>query len=110
MKTPLMLLFFPVLACAAPPSLDHDEFDATLYAPYRAPPSGARTFVMTFDYPRLNSPLPADWRLDVTRAGVPVAHWRGQVTLSGAPVEVRVDWTGAAQEGIYTARLVARAV
>jgi hypothetical protein len=109
MKTPLVLLFVPVLACAAPPSLDHDEFDATLYAPYRAPPSGARTFVMTFDYPRLNSPLPADWRLDVTRAGVPVAHWRGQVTLSGAPVEVRVDWTGAAQEGVYTARLVARA-
>jgi hypothetical protein len=107
MKTPLLLLFVPALACAAPPSPDHSEFDAALYAPYRAPPSGARTFVLSFDYPHLTVPLPAYWRLDVTHAGVPVAHWRGQVDLHGAPVDVRVDWGGTAQAGIYTARLVA---
>ena len=109
MKKPLLLLFVPVLACAGTPSPDHDEFDATLYAPFHAPASGARTFIVTLDYPHLTSALAADWRLALTYAGRPVAHWSGQVTLRGAPVEVRVDWAGAAQEGLYTARLVARA-
>jgi hypothetical protein len=109
MKAPLLLFLVPALACAGAPSPDHSEFDATLYAPFLAPPSGARTFILSFDYPHLRVPLPAHWRLELTFAGVPVAHWRGQVALHGAPVAVHVDWAGAAQAGIYTARLVARA-
>jgi hypothetical protein len=109
MKTPILLLFFPLAVGAAGPSVDHSEFDATLYAPYRAPPSGARMFTLTFDYPHLDVPLAASWRLDLDYGGVPVKQWRGQVLLRGAPVEVRVDWAGAAQPGLYTARLVANA-
>ncbi|WP_332879200.1 CehA/McbA family metallohydrolase [Massilia sp. S19_KUP03_FR1] len=107
MKAPIVLLLFPLLACAAGPSPDHSEFEATLFAPYRAPPSGARTFTLSFDYPKLPTPLVATWRLDLSRAGVPVAQWHGQVTLHGAPVEAKVDWAGATQAGIYTVRLTA---
>jgi len=109
MKTPFVLLFVPALACAGAPSPDHTEFDAALHAPYRAPASGARTFTLAFDYPDLQAPLPAHWQLALTHAGVPVAHWRGQVELHGGPVDVRVDWAGAAQAGIYTARMTASA-
>jgi len=104
-----LLLALPLAAGAAAPSPDHREFDATLHAPYRAPPSGARTFTLTFDYPHLPSPLRASWRLELAYAGVPVKAWRGQVTLAGAPVAVQVDWAGAAQAGVYTVRLVAQA-
>ncbi len=107
MKPPILLLFFPLLACAAGPSPDHSEFEATLFAPYRAPPSGARTFTLSFDYPHPATSVKVTWRLDLARAGVPVAQWHGQVVMRGQPVEVRVDWAGAAQAGIYTARLTA---
>jgi hypothetical protein len=107
MKTPLCLLFFPLLACAASPSPEHSEFEAMLFAPYRAPPSGARTFTLTFAYPHVSQPVVATWRLDLARAGVPVGQWHGQVVLRGDPVEARVAWTGAAQAGVYTARLTA---
>jgi hypothetical protein len=112
MKAPTLLPLFllcPWLACAAVPFLDHREFDATLFAPFRAPPSGARTFTITLDYPQLAAPLTATWRLALTRAGVLAAEWTGQAGLRGDPVVVHVDWNGAAQPGIYTARLVAQA-
>ena len=85
MKAPILLLLFPLLACAAGPSPDHSEFEAMLFAPYRAPPSGARTFPLSFDYPHSSVPVLASWRLDLARAGVPVAQWHGQVLLRGAP-------------------------
>lgn len=109
MKAPLFLLLFPLLACAAGPAPEHSEFEATLYAPYRAPPSGARVFTLSFDYPHLANPLLASWRLDLARAGVAIAQWHGQVMLRGAPVAAHVAWAGAAQAGIYTVRLTASA-
>jgi len=109
MKTPLVLLLVPVLAWSSAPSPDHNEFEAALHAPFRAPASGARTFTLAFDYPHLAAPLPVYWRLEVTLAGVPVAQWRGQAELRGAPVDVRIDWGGANQAGIYTARMTAHA-
>lgn len=107
MKTPLLVLWLPLLACAASPSVDHTEFDATLFAPYRAP-AGVRTFVVTLAYLHAAKPLTATWRLEVTRAGVPIAQWRGRVLLHEAPVDVPVTWNDPAQAGTYTARLVAR--
>jgi hypothetical protein len=109
MKAPLILLFVPALAWSGAPSLDHSEFEAALHAPYRAPASGARTFTLAFDYPQLAAPLPVHWRLAVTRAGVIKAEWSGYVDLHGAPVDVRVDWAGAAEAGIYMARMTATA-
>lgn len=105
MKTLTLLLSVPLLAGATLP--DHSEFSASLTAPYLAPPSGARTFTLSFDFPHPVTPFATSWRLDLARAGVPIAQWHGKVVLRGAPVDVQVDWAGAAQAGIYTARLVA---
>jgi hypothetical protein len=104
MKT-LLLLFVPLLLGATLP--DHSEFSATLAAPFLGARSGARSFTLSFDYPHPIQPFTAHWRLEILRAGVPVAQWRGTVVLRGAPVDVSVKWDGAAQAGVYTARLVA---
>ena len=100
-----LLLSVPLLA--GPAQLDHSEFSTSLTAPYLAPPSSARTFTLSFDFPHPVMPFTASWRLDLSRAGVPIAQWHGKVVLRGAPVDVQVDWAGAAQAGIYTARLEA---
>jgi hypothetical protein len=83
---------------AAPPAQhEHQEFEATLNAPYHGAGPGfdARTFTLSFDYPGLQQRRSVRWRLDlVAPNGRPVAHWQGQTSLAGAPVDVRVRWPG----------------
>jgi hypothetical protein len=122
MKTPSRahLLFALLLACchasAAPPPIEHGEFEATLFAPFHgdAPRPGradARTFTLTFDYPGLARPKLVDWRLDLlSPGGKAVRRWHGARAMRTAPVSIAVHWDGSANgkrlsPGVYTARL-----
>jgi hypothetical protein len=109
-----------LLACCASSALaapaDHDEFEATLFAPYAADPYArtapdARTFVLDFAYPGLTRPQPVAWSLALLApSGAVVAHWQGGVTLFRDPVSVPVHWsglgdTGPLAVGIYRVRM-----
>ena len=123
-------LFNPVkmpVAAAAPAVTaaarhEHSEFEATLDAPYhgdggaarRGQPE-ARSFTLSFDYPGLQKPLAARWRLElVAPGGRVVQRWQGSVPLAGAPRDVTVRWQGRLQgralvPGIYRVRMRAAA-
>jgi hypothetical protein len=100
-------------ACAAP--ADHSEFDATLYAPYKADPGAgqpeARTFTLNFEYPGLYKPQTVDWQLElVSPFGALVQRWQGSAQLLGDPVSVPVRWAGdqdaaPVAPGIYRVRM-----
>jgi hypothetical protein len=106
----------PDAMCAAP---EHDEFEATLHAPYRAAdrhPVGrprSRTFTLVFDHPMVARPQQIRWTLDLlTPRGRSVRHWHGTRLLSGSPVTVRVAWAGrpgtrALPNGLYRVRMLA---
>ncbi|ALK99309.2 MULTISPECIES: CehA/McbA family metallohydrolase [unclassified Massilia] len=112
-------------AAAAPPSAparhEHQEFEATLAAPYHGERRGldARTFTLSFDYPGLLGRRDVHWRLElVAPSGRPVRRWQGQATLSGRPVDVPVRWPGlqgnaparrSLAPGVYRVRLHAAA-
>jgi len=95
--------------------LEHREFDATLFAPYRGDVRDARTFTLSFEYPGLRGRLPVTWRLDlVAPIGRRVAEWRGRLALTADPADVAVRWTGVLAgrrpaPGIYHVRLHAAA-
>ena len=121
MKTQLApTLFFVLLtgaAGAAAVPIDHREFEATLNAPYRGDGGAApdaRTFTLSFDYPGLQHPRAANWRLELLApSGRQVARWQGRLTLSGRPADVPVRWRGSlggrpAAPGVYRVRLHAR--
>lgn len=116
----LSLALWSGMAGAAVPD-DHREFEATLDAPYRGQGGDgglrlpdARTFTLSFDYPGLQRPQAAAWRLELlTRSGQPVMRWQGKATLSGGPVDVPVRWQGSIAgrrpaPGTYRVRLHAR--
>jgi hypothetical protein len=93
---------------------DHREFEATLNAPYRGDGGlqpDARTFLLSFDFPGLQRPQQAAWRLELLAPnGRRVAQWQGRTTLAGRPLEVPVRWHGllaghAAMPGLYRVRL-----
>jgi hypothetical protein len=100
-------------ACAAP--ADHREFEATLYAPYKADPGAAqpeaRTFTLDFEYPGLDKPHLVDWQLElVSPIGALVQRWQGTARLVGDPVSVQVRWPGSQDAavpvpGIYQVRM-----
>ena len=67
---------------------DHREFEATLSAPYRGQGGrqlpDARTFTLSFDYPGLQRPQAAAWRLELLApSGRRLVRWQGRATLSG---------------------------
>jgi hypothetical protein len=115
--------FFHLAAAAAPaPRIapaehEHQEFEATLEAPYRGEARGteARTFRLSFDYPGLQGRRSAHWRLGLMAPnGREVARWQGQVLLTGLPVDVPVRWQGRLAgglpaPGVYRVRLRAAA-
>ncbi len=110
-----LLAFFCAAAALAAPA-EHREFEATLYAPYRADPGlDARTFTLDFEYPGLDRPRTVTWQLEVeTASGSVVQRWDGSTTLFRDPVSVPVQWSGRKDgarlaPGIYQVRLRALA-
>ena len=107
---PIVALLLCCSAASAGPA-EHQEFDATLYAPFHAGVLAARTFTLTFAYPGLARPANVHWRVDLrTPGGRTVLRWRGQVTLTGDEITVTVPWSGRlgkqpAPDGIYRVRL-----
>jgi hypothetical protein len=119
--------FFHLSAAVAAPAAatlathEHQEFEATLDAPYHGEVRGAeaRTFTLSFDYPGLQGRRSVHWRLAlVAPNGREVARWQGQATLSGRPVDVPVRWQGwlanrlakrRPAPGVYQVRLRAAA-
>jgi hypothetical protein len=96
-----------------PAQHEHQEFEATLSAPYHGEQRGidARTFTLSFDYPGLQTRRGVQWRLElVAPNGRSVAHWQGRATLSGRPLDVPVRWQGRLANrtpaaGVYKVRL-----
>jgi hypothetical protein len=105
------------LLCCAPGVFaaidEHSEFEATLYAPYRALEPGkgeARTFTLAFDYPNARQAQVVDWQLElIDPRDAIVRRWQGSTPLGDKPVSVPVAWSGqdAGQlaAGVYQVRL-----
>ena len=109
-------VFNPWFGSASAATLDHNEFDATLLAPYRGDVRDARSFTLSFDYPGLYARRPVTWRLElVAPSGRRVAQWQGRLALGGTPPGaqsrvVAVRWQGMLAgrkpaSGIYRVRL-----
>jgi hypothetical protein len=102
-------------AFAAP--ADHREFEATLYAPYKADAgpaarqAEARTFTLNFEYPGLHRAQLVTWQLELAApSGTVLQRWQGSATLLRDPVSVPVRWSGsvdgaALAPGIYRIRM-----
>ncbi|WP_371765312.1 CehA/McbA family metallohydrolase [Massilia sp.] len=108
-------VFNPWCSAASAAALEHNEFDATLLAPYHGDVRDARTFTLSFEYPGLQggrkARRPVTWRLElVTPSGRRVAQWQGRLALGGTPRDVAVRWSGILAgrrpaPGIYRVRL-----
>ncbi|MFJ1467592.1 CehA/McbA family metallohydrolase [Massilia orientalis] len=108
-------VFNPWCSAAPAATLEHNEFDATLLAPYHGDVRDARTFTLSFEYPGLQAGRkarrPVTWRLElVTPSGRRVAQWQGRLALGGTPRDVAVRWSGILAgrrptPGIYRVRL-----
>jgi hypothetical protein len=123
LHSPLLAFLLACLCVQTAPAApaEHREFEATLYAPYRADPApdpsaaDARSFVLAFDYPDLDRPVLVAWQLELSdAAGMPVQRWDGSATLFREPVNVTVRWSGRKDgkplaAGIYQVRLRATA-
>ena len=96
---------------------DHQEFEATLHAPFLADAKAtselpeARTFTLSFDYPFLEQAKAVSWTLEVVSPdGVTVQQWKGSRALADKQVDVRVAWDGRGQgvilsDGVYQVRM-----
>ena len=81
------------LAQAAP--AEHQEFEATLLAPFQSGAAQGRTFTLSFAYPGLARTDTVDWRLELVRPGGGVAlRWRGAAPFTGETMTVSVPWSG----------------
>jgi hypothetical protein len=100
---------------AAASEADHREFEATLHAPYQGSAGDARTFMLSFEFPLVQSQQTVSWQLQLTAPdGKLVRQWHGAEPLRRAPVSVAVRWDGrigeaATPPGIYRAVLRASA-
>jgi hypothetical protein len=96
---------------------DHQEFEATLHAPFQAGAKApaelpeTRTFALSFDYPFLDRARSVSWTLEVVSPdGVTVQQWHGKRPLASTQVDVRVAWDGRGDgvilsDGVYQVRL-----
>ena len=102
------------LAAQTIPHPDHHEFEAALFAPFRAEAGEARTIKAAFlflDAPALTL---ASWRLDlVDPGGRPVHSWHGETPLVEGRGSKVLAWDGRDRDGnplaagFYTLRLTA---
>jgi len=118
MKTstfPLLRALLLALCCgsASAAPAEHQEFEATLHAPFTAAPDARRTFSLGFDYPGLAQPGIVDWSLELLDArGRVLRRWRGNKAIASTAVEVTVAWDGRikgkrAPAGMYRVRMQA---
>jgi hypothetical protein len=96
---------------------DHQEFEATLHAPFVADARAsselpeARTFTLSFDYPFLEQARSVSWTLEVVSPdGVTVQQWQGKRALAAKQVDVNVAWDGRGNgvilsDGVYQVRM-----
>jgi methionine-rich copper-binding protein CopC len=99
------------LVQAAP--ADHQEFEATLHAPYKSasPDNEGRTFTLEFSYPHVQQAQTVSWQLELLAPnGTVVERWAGAERLFQQPASVTVDWSGrskrsALNAGVYKVRL-----
>lgn len=114
MKTSFLSPFLALSLCcslaqAAP--AEHQEFEATLLAPFQAGAAQGRTFTLHFAYPGLARAATVDWRVELVRPDGRVAlRWRGAAPFTGEAMTVAVPWSGRlglspAPGGIYRVRL-----
>src|SRR5476649_1203761 len=118
----LMLLMFSTGAAVSGAALaaktDHQEFEATLHAPFvggsaDADHPEARTFKLEFDYPLVAQPQNVTWKLELVGPdGVAVQQWQGVQRLANKKVALDIVWDGRAngvilESGLYEARLQA---
>lgn len=108
-----------VLSCGAAGAApaEHQEFEATLYAPFRAGAPGdaaaGRTFTLEFAHPGAARGATVAWRVALLApGGRAVLRWRGRVPFGADHATVRVPWSGRlgrspAPAGIYRVRLQA---
>lgn len=98
-------------------SLDHQEFEATLVAPFTGQGSEARQFELNFSYIDAVDRSSVAWRLELlTNDGKePVHTWRGEQMLFRKQVVVTVPWDGLNEfkrslpDGFYKVRMTAAA-
>jgi hypothetical protein len=114
--TPLRIALFLLCCCAQAACAvidEHSEFEATLYAPYRAADPGkseARTFTLSFDYPNARQAQVVDWQLElISPRGLVLRRWQDSTPLLQTPVTVSVPWSGQdagkLATGVYQVRL-----
>ena len=101
-------------AQAAPPVLEHREFDAMLEAAFAPPrPGEERAFIAHFTLPGATGARRIKWTIGLYRPdGRLLREWRGRHVLRGGNGQVRVAWraTPALPAGIYDVRLRAGAI
>jgi len=114
MKTsfrPVALALSLCCSLAQAAAAEHQEFEATLLAPFQAGAAQGRTFTLSFAYPGLPHADTVDWQVELVRPGGRVAlRWRGAAPFTGETTTVTVPWSGRlgrglAPAGIYKVRL-----
>jgi hypothetical protein len=90
-------------------TVDHQEFDAILQAPFRADADGARTIQIDFNYPGTLTAHRLRWQLALLPQNIQAAArtWRGESRLGAEPLKVAVRWQAyaATPGGMYRLRL-----
>ncbi len=118
-KAALALVFSSSMWCAmaTAASLDHQEFEATLVAPFIGQAKQARQFELNFSYIDAAERSSVAWRLELLSndGKAPVQTWHGEQMLFRKQVVVTVPWDGlnefkrALPDGFYKVRMTAAA-
>ena len=99
----LSSLALGVALTAAPLALaatDHDEFDATLHAPYVGELGEGRELTLTFVYPGQPADVTVTWRVEIRDdQNTLVRSWSGQALAGDVVRASRVPWDGTDERG-----------
>ena len=116
-KTALALVLSSSMWCsmAIAASLDHQEFEATLVAPFSGQANEARQFELNFSYIDAVERSSVAWRLELLTSDgkAPVQTWHGEQMLFRKQVVVTVPWDGLSEfkralpDGFYKVRMTA---